>query len=294
MKPELNNKPLVPYGWLRAVIFIVLYFAVVLSVGLIFVLLQKKTATADNKEAGLAGMFYGMVIINAVISIAMVWLFRKIADRRSFESLGFGIEKNGAHAAAGFFLGIFLMCAGSCILYFANSLQWTDINFNGSDLFIGFGLMAIVAFYEELIFRGYVLSNLLDSLNKWKALIVSALLFAIAHVTNPDFTIIGAINILLAGILLGINYIYTKNLWFAIMLHFSWNFLQGPILGYDVSGTPLKSLLQHEIHGNESLTGGKFGFEGSLIATALLLLAIVAFIYVYEKKFLPAVVPQPA
>jgi len=287
MKPERNNKPLIPYGWLRAIIFLFLFFVVVLAAGVVIYLLLPKTPAATAKSGGSNQLFYLGFIANAAISFGLVWLFRKLVDRRSFESMGFVFTNNGAHAGTGFFLGVFMLCAGTCILYFTKNLQWTDIAFNGNDLFIGFGLMVIVAFYEELVFRGYILNNLLDSLGKWPALLVSALMFTIAHIVNPDFSIVGAVNILLAGILLGLNYVYTKNLWFSIMLHFTWNFFQGPVLGYEVSGTPLKSMLQHEIHGSELLTGGKFGFEGSLIATCLMLLAILVFGWIYQKKFAP-------
>ncbi|MEO5592998.1 MAG: type II CAAX endopeptidase family protein [Chitinophagaceae bacterium] len=285
MKPELNNKPGIPYGWLRALLFVAFYLAVLVIAGLVIALIVKKAPVTADKQIADQGIFYIAFIINAILSVAAVWLFRKIADRSSFESIGFAIDKNGSHAGAGFFLGIFLLCTGTCLLYFSKNLVWTDISFNGNDLFISFGLMVIVAFYEEIVFRGYILNNLLESVNKWLALIISAFIFALAHIANPGFSIVGAVNILLAGILLGLNYIYTKNLWFSIMLHFSWNFFQGPILGYEVSGMPLKSLLEHEMHGSKLLTGGKFGFEGSLIATLLYILAIGVFIWVYEKKY---------
>jgi uncharacterized protein len=291
MKPELNNKPLVPYGWLRVILFVAFYFALLLIAGFILVYVQKKSPATTDKNIATGSISYLLFIVNAVVSVAAVWLFRKIIDRRSFESMGFSIDKNGAHAGTGFFLGIFLLCAGTCILYFSKNLQWTDISFNGNDLFISFGLMVIVAFYEEIVFRGYILNNLLESVNKWLALIISAFIFTLAHISNPGFSIVGAVNILLAGILLGLNYIYTRNLWFSIMLHFTWNFFQGPILGYEVSGMPLKSLLQHVIQGSELVTGGKFGFEGSLVATLLYILAIGAFIWVYEKKY--ALSPSP-
>ena len=145
--------------------------------------------------------------------------------------------------------------------------------------------MLIVAFYEEVVFRGYILNNLLASVNKWLALLITAILFALAHSANPDFSIIPAINIFLAGILLGINYIYTKNLWFAIMLHFSWNFFQGPILGYKVSGLNMQSLLERELQGNVFFTGGNFGFEGSILATLLYTAACITLVCVYEKKY---------
>jgi membrane protease YdiL (CAAX protease family) len=287
MKPQLNNKLLIPYGWLRVLLFVAFYFALLLGAGLLLVYFQKQTPASADKNIAAQGIPYLLFIVNAVISVAAVWLFRKIIDRRSFESMGFGIDKNGAHAGTGFFLGIFLLCAGTCILYFSKNLQWTDISFNGNDLFISFGLMAIVAFYEEIVFRGYILNNLLESVSKWPALIISAFIFTLAHIANPDFSVVGAVNILLAGILLGLNYVYTRNLWFSIMLHFAWNFFQGPILGYKVSGMPLKSLLQHEVQGSELLTGGKFGFEGSLVATLLYILAIGSFGWIYEKKYKP-------
>ncbi|MEO6316951.1 MAG: type II CAAX endopeptidase family protein [Chitinophagaceae bacterium] len=297
MKSERNNKPLIPYGWLRVLIFVALYLAVVTAAGVIVYLMQGKKTVAIDKSAAGTGLFYLVFIINALISLAMVWLFRTLVDRRSVESLGFATDKNGSNAGAGFFLGIFILCAGTCILFAVKQLVWTNIDFNGNDLFISFGLMVIIAFYEEIVFRGYILGNLLESFNnKWIALLISAFMFALVHAANPSFSIVAAVNLLLAGILLGINYIYTKNLWFSIMLHFSWNFFQGPILGYEVSGMPLKSLLQHDVLGSELLTGGKFGFEGSLVATILLLLTIAAFIWLYEKKYKPAGTPpvQPS
>jgi uncharacterized protein len=282
LEPYNNKKPVIAQGWLRAVIFIIFYLAILLVAGFI---MQKSGGTADTKNTADLRLLYLPFIINAVLSVVIVWAFRKIIDRQSLFSLGFDFNKYGAHAAVGFFLGILLLCTGTLILYFTKNLQWVDINFNGNDLFISFGLMIIVALYEEVVFRGYILNNLLVSVNKWVALFISAALFALAHSANPDFSILAAVNIFLAGILLGVNYIYTKNLWFAVMLHFSWNFFQGPILGYEVSGLNLQSLLQHEIHGSELLTGGKFGFEGSLLAAILYIVAIAALVWIYHKKY---------
>ena len=156
------------------------------------------------------GFNYLVFVVAAIVSMALVWLFTTFIDRRSFNSIGFGFTDSGMHAGTGFFTGIFLVCAGAVILYFTKHLQWTGISFNGQDLFISFGLMAIVAIYEETVFRGYILNNLLQSVNKWLALFISAFIFALAHIANPGVTTTGGINILLAGLLLGTNYIYTK------------------------------------------------------------------------------------
>ena len=92
-------------------------------------------------------------------------------------------------------------------------------------------------------------------------------------------------NLLLAGILLGSAYIYTRNLWFAIALHWFWNWLQGPVLGFEVSGNAFgESLLTLDTSaGSALLNGGPFGFEGSLICTVLMLAAIWLIIRYYNR-----------
>lgn len=283
MEPLHHNKPAIEQGWLRALLFVVLFFVVIFGIGLAIGLLAPKEADAatTSRTAFLA------VVANAIVAFLLVAGFRKWIDRQSFTSLGFETEKKFPHGAVGFLTGIAMLSIASIFLFFTRNLQWIDVHFNGREVFLGLGLMVIVALYEEVIFRGYILHNLMDSVNKWVALFITALLFAIAHTANPGITVISFINIFLAGLLLGINYIFTKNLWFAIALHFSWNFFQGPVLGYEVSGLNLQSVLQPELHGSEWLTGGKFGLEGSAVALVIYLLAIGIFSYTYQRKFMP-------
>ena len=274
----------------------ILYLGILLTLSVtVFLFIKSKGINAEIKSTGNPSLMYVSFIINAVVSFLMVWAFRKLIDRQTVFSLGFEFNKQGGHAAVGFFTALLILCLGTLILYFSKNLQWIDVHFSANDMFISFGLMVIVSFYEELVFRGYILNNLLASFGKWPALLVSALLFALAHGANPGYSIIAFINIFLAGILLGVNYIYTKNLWFAILLHFSWNFFQGPILGYEVSGLNLQSLFQHEIHGSDWLSGGKFGFEGSVLASLLYVLAITGLTLAYRNNFSSAPKnPEPA
>ena len=88
-------------------------------------------------------------------------------------------------------------------------------------------------FSEELVFRGYLLSNFMESMNKYYALLYNSILFALMHSVNPNFNFIDFINLFLAGLLLGLPYVYTKNLWYPMSLHFAWNFFQGPVFGLD-------------------------------------------------------------
>jgi hypothetical protein len=93
------------------------------------------------------------------------------------------------------------------------------------------------------------------------------------------------LNIFLAGILLGVVYVYTERLWFAISLHFTWNFFQGPVFGSQVSGTVTDgTFIQLTKTGNPLITGGDFGFEGSLLMTFMMIAIIFALGLHYHKK----------
>ncbi len=142
----------------------------------------------------------------------------------------------------------------------------------------------MIAFSEELIFRGYVLRNLMKSFNKWVALLISAVLFSIVHYSNVGIPFIGHFNTLLGGLVLGISFIVTRSLWMPIFFHLSWNFIQGPVLGFKVSGVTFDSILSIESTGPALLTGGEYGFEGSIICTVVLSLALAVGCYLESKK----------
>ena len=124
----------------------------------------------------------------------------------------------------------------------------------------------------------------MDFMDKYLALGISAFLFAIMHGFNPNLSLSGFLGLFLAGILLGISYIYTKNLWFAIFFHLSWNFFQGPVFGFEVSGNDFKGMITQTISGNELLTGGKFGFEASCLSLFLELSTIIVIYFYFKNK----------
>ena len=160
------------------------------------------------------------------------------------------------------------------------------MNFDSGNFLNGLFLMIVIAVGEEMVFRGYILKNLMESLNRWLALAISAALFALMHSNNPSVDLIAMINLFMGGLLLGINYVFTKNLWFSILLHTAWNFLQGPVLGFPVSGVNLPAILNPELKGNSLLTGGAFGLEASIF-TGLLLIAAVLILYIIYRSRTP-------
>jgi membrane protease YdiL (CAAX protease family) len=103
------------------------------------------------------------------------------------------------------------------------------------------------------------------------------------------------LNLMLAGMLLGASFIYTRNLWFPISLHLFWNWFQGPVLGYQVSGTSTyPSVLTLRFAENDVLNGGAFGFEGSLICTVLMIVFTFLIIRWGERRAPVSLAARPS
>lgn len=295
MKP---TSPLIKQGWIRVLVFCILYFAVLVAGSFVIILLMMATGAAPTMQDALQQLneqdsikpILFIIIYNFSISVLMVFLFRKFIDRENIFSLGFSFRGYAKHAFIGLFAAIAIIGIGTLMLVAFKYLRFTGWFINGQDLFISLGIMVLVAIAEEMVFRGYILNNLMQSTNRYAALAISAAIFGIAHSTNPNFSWIAFINIILAGFILGINYIYTQNLWYAVLFHFAWNFFQGPVVGYEVSGLNFQSIFQVELSGNEIITGGKFGFEGSIVASVLIIIATLVQAYVYERKLKAALV----
>lgn len=292
MDNSTEKKPLIQKSWLRVLLFVVIYFFVslLISVPAILILTNIKSSELQTDIVQAistlsSDYLWLIVLLEFLSSVICVFICRKFVDRKSFASLGFNTAGYWHEMIAGFFLAPALIGIGSLILYFTKHIEWDTNAFNAQTFFIEAGTLAFIAISEELVFRGYILNNLLQSFNKWTALVISSLLFTLFHLSNPGISAIPLATLFLGGLLFGINYIYTKNLWFPILLHFSWNLFQGPLAGYKVSGINFSSLLQTELKGDISITGGDFGFEGSFIATALLLITVLGLYLVYERKF---------
>ena len=111
---------------------------------------------------------------------------------------------------------------------------------------------------------------------------ISSIIFAVMHGANPNINFLALVNLLLAGMLLGNYYIYKKNLWFPTGLHVTWNYFQGYILGFEISGMGVDSIITQKLQGSDLLTGGSFGFEGSILCTFITILGIYFIDYKYR------------
>lgn len=138
-------------------------------------------------------------------------------------------------------------------------------------LLTAFFLFLYVAVGEEILFRGVLFRWIDEKWGFWAALVVSSLLFGGMHIAQPGATWWSSLAIAIeAGLLLGAAYKWSGTLWFPVGIHWAWNFLQGNIFGFAVSGGDAGvSLLKAGITGPDILTGGVFGAEASIITVLL-------------------------
>ena len=238
-------------------------------------------------KEGADKMFYfvlseTLMLIGIFLSAWIVWHFRGV----SLTGLGRSLAIRKKDLLSGISLAIVLYAVGFGVSLLAGAVEIAGVVFNPSSLLISFVFFLLVAITEEFALRGFVLERMLQGgVNKFWALFLSATLFSLVHIANPNFDFLSFINILLAGILLGSSYIYTRNLCFPIALHWFWNWIQGPVLGYEVSGNKFcDGLLTLHLPETNLINGGAFGFEGSILCTVLMVAGTAVILKMFRKN----------
>lgn len=282
--------PLIKSGWVRALLFFFTFFIFITLFDLIGIAIVAyyseygfEEFISDPELIMENKMMLLMMVCQLIGTIFTVGLFQKFISREDFVSIGLNFVGFKIDFYKGLLAGTVLICSGFILLTVLN-LTLIDLTyFSFYDQIFYFFLFTIVSLNEEIAIRGYILHNLSSSFNKYVALIISSLVFMIMHLGNPNIGILPLVNLFLAGIFLGIYTIHKNNLWFPIGAHLTWNYLQGPIFGFEVSGNKINSLFEQKPNGHELLTGGNFGFEGSIILTLFLMISIVYMDRYFQK-----------
>jgi membrane protease YdiL (CAAX protease family) len=240
----------------------------------------------------MATLLNGLV---ALISITIsVFIARRLFDRRTIVSLGLKINMQALEdILAGFLIPALMMAA---IFFLEYAFGWTEyiglawqqltIDMFLPGLLIGLVTFIAVGWQEELLFRGYLLQNLEEGISLPWGILISSILFSAFHLLNPNTEqiIMVVLGILLSGLFLAYAYLRTRSLWLPIGLHIGWNFFEGPIFGFPVSGISSESLFLHAPIGPDLITGGAFGPEAGLIFLPALGLGFALVYYVTHGR----------
>lgn len=197
-------------------------------------------------------------------------------------SIGFHIDKRWfKEIFLGTFIGAGLILAATCMIWATGGVRFElDPSRSLNALAYGFYVFLFVALFEETLFRGFIFQRLLDGAGIWVAQIVLALLFALGHWDNPGMEgatkFWASLDLALGAILLGLAYVRTRSLALPIGIHLGWNWAQGYLLGFGVSGKDQSGWFQPVFQGKaEWLTGGNFGPEASIFAVIVDLIFII-------------------
>lgn len=224
-------------------------------------------------------IFLTMGIIQSIVITLTVLLAWKLLDKKPLSLMGLpSIRVNYKQLLSGLLLGVFSISIVFIVLLMLGDIRLQNSlfhpNLHPSILFY-LVLFIFVGFNEELFSRGYCMTVLKQTGKRWVVLFLPAALFSLLHMSNPNITLVGFINIFLIGLLFAYMFFRTGMIWMPIGYHITWNFFQGNVFGLEVSGLGLESLYNSKLITSNLLNGGLFGPEGGLLVTGIIILGFV-------------------
>jgi hypothetical protein len=233
-------------------------------------------------------------VVPVLMLIALAICFRVFWDREPVATMGLESTPTwGYDLVSGFAVGLVLISLVFVIPLLTGGLTFKS-HFTGGMFNVAF--FAIMAFFfigmlfqvfaEEIVFRGYLFVTVKSGWGMMTAVAVTSVLFGVGHIFNPGFSWAIALNLVLAGILMALGVVVTGNIWWPLGFHLAWNFFEGYIYGFPVSGltaSPI-SMFFTKITAPSWLMGGSFGPEGGLAGTLAFTAGIIWLLYLNKKK----------
>ncbi len=231
-----------------------------------------------------SGQFLVQIAIVIIATIGSMGVAAWFIDQRRFVDFGFHLTSAWwLDVGFGLALGAVLMTGLFLVEWAAGWVTVTAVLQAPAPgppfvlaILIPLGVFVGVGIYEEMLFRGYILRNLAEGFNTRAigarlavvlAWVLSSAVFGVGHLANPNATLLSTVSISLAGLFLGLGYVLTGELAIPIGLHITWNFFQGNVFGFAVSGQTISeaTVVAVETTGPELWTGGGFGPEAGLM-----------------------------
>ncbi len=262
------------------IIKIILALVVFMAVVIIGQQIASKLLALIPLDKDYRNLLKGLFVSSAAV-FSYILFFKKY-DKRAITE--FSTKGLGRNLTIGLLMGFTLQSLTILVMYLNGNYSIAAIN-PVSYILIPFAIMFTVAIIEEILVRGIIFRIVEEKLGTYISLAISSILFGAFHLINPNGTLISSICITTAGFLLGAAFIYSRNLWMPIALHFAWNFTQSGIYGAITSGNAkTNNLIEAKIQGPEFITGGEFGPEGSIQAILFCALGTIIFMVLSHKN----------
>ena len=243
-----------------------------------------------NHFLQLPWMNRAILVLSPSASIAAAMLMYFLFEGKRRWSLGWRQENRWQAALEGAYWGMIMMSISFLVIWLFGGIRVISFIMGPGvieGLLLAVFVFALVAVGEELLCRGYWYGLIRKDLGPKPAILGTSVVFAGLHLLNSSVlqSPVPLVNLVLAGVLLGVSREVTGGLWLPIGIHFTWNLFQGNIFGFAVSGLHIESsVLQIETVGPHLISGGSFGAEGSLVTTVLLVLFTFIIAWWYQKR----------
>jgi membrane protease YdiL (CAAX protease family) len=211
-----------------------------------------------------------------LLACALVWcgyrFYVRRVERRAPTELAWPCM--GRELGQGVLIGAALVTLTFAVLAVLGAYRFEGVGAPGASMLTALAELLLVGCAEEMMFRGVVFGVVARSLGSKAAMVISALLFALAHLGNEGMSVLAVGALFAYGVLQAALYLRTRRLWVCIGTHIGWNYCLGQVFSATVSGhVDAPGLLRGQLVGSETLTGGAFGVEGSLVTVVLMALA---------------------
>ena len=232
-------------------------------------------------------LYYELFSFVIILFLFMFWV--KVIEKNALSSLGF-VKRNWLkYLAWGILLSLLQMGVIALVYQVSGigSFVLNELSLEPLLFILGlFPFWLLQGGTEEVATRGWLLTRIAAKTNLPLAIAISSSLFGILHMGNAGVTFLSVLNIILDGVLAGLLFIYTDSIWLVVAQHGTWNYVQGNLLGFQVSGTGADASIFSFTMGDgpDWLTGGAFGAEGSIITTLVLLVSLVIVYRLGERK----------
>ena len=240
-------------------------------------LILDKTSLPDDLKALI------VAVADAFMATAgYIFLFRVYEKRRIRE---LSSEKFIGNAAIGSLTGILLQALIILVIWLAGTFLIVHVN-PVSMLIKPFAFALTAGFVAEIIIIGIVFRLLEEQTGTKIAFLIFIVLFAMMHINVKGATAISVTaTAMQAGFMLPAAYVFSRNLWLPIFLHFGWDFAEPGIFGcINPSSSLTHGLLTSKIAGNPLITGGETGPQDSLQSLLLCLLLGIIFLVLANRK----------
>jgi len=256
-------------GWRYLLFLTTLTLAMLLVSAVRMVVPFPRLRDADGVVIPVALLVRG--VLTMTVALGTTALLLRFVEKRPLSTVGLPVRRPWL-GGIGFGL---LLGAASVVLHVAvlaatggASVGWTgqsasDLVWRWVPTVVG---LALVSASEELMLRGYGLQLLSEAGGRWLAALLTGVLFGAMHASNPGANTLGIVNTAATAVLLAWLIMRTGSLWIGCAYHAGWNLAGAMVLGMRLSGIDHPAgLLTTRLTGPEWLTGGAYGFEGSVL-----------------------------